>query len=52
MRTDDFFNSIEDHGTVEGIRLRKPTPGKLRFIGMIIGVVAVNLLAAWMASHS
>ena len=47
--TDEFFKKMEIHATVEGIRLRKPTHGKLRVMGTVIGVVVVVLLAAWMA---
>jgi hypothetical protein len=49
--TDEFFEKMEDHATAEGIRLRKPTRGKLRLIGTAIGVVVVILLAIWMAYH-
>ena len=51
MTTDDFFRKMEDHAAAEGLRLRKPTYGKLRLIGIAIGVVIVILLAAWMAYH-
>jgi hypothetical protein len=47
----DGFKKMEDHVKVEGIRLRKPTHGKLRIIGTAIGVVVVILLATWMAYH-
>jgi hypothetical protein len=47
--TDEFFNKMEDQATAEGIRLRKPTHGKLRLIGAAIGVVVVILLAMWLA---
>ena len=33
------------HATAEGIRLRKPTYGKLRLIGTAIGVVIVFTIA-------
>ena len=49
--TDEFFEKIQDHATAEGIRLRKPTHGKLRLIGAAIGVVVVILLAVWMRYH-
>jgi hypothetical protein len=49
--TDEFFKKMEDHATAEGIRLRKPTHGKLRLIGTAIGVVVVILLAVWVAYH-
>jgi len=52
MMTDDFFKNMEDKATAENIRFRKPTHGKLRIIGMAIGVVVVTLITAWMASHS
>jgi hypothetical protein len=48
---DEFFKKMEDHATAEGIRLRKPTHGKLRLIGTAIGVVVVILLAIWMTYH-
>jgi hypothetical protein len=47
----DFFKKMEDRGTAEGIRLRRPTHGKLRLIGTAIGVVIVILLAVWMMYH-
>ena len=49
--SDEFFKKMEDHATAEGIRLRKPTYGKLRVIGTAIGVVVVILLAVWMTYH-
>jgi hypothetical protein len=47
----EFFKKMEDHAKAEGVRLRKPTHGKLRLIGTAIGVVVVILLAVWMAYH-
>ena len=49
--TDEFFKKMEDHATAEGIRLRKPTYGKLRLMGTAIGVVVVIMLVVWMAHH-
>jgi hypothetical protein len=46
-----FVKKMEDHATAEGMRLRKPTYGRLRLIGTAIGVAVVILLAIWMARH-
>ncbi len=49
--TDEFFKRMENHAAAGGIRLRKPTRGKLRLLGTAIGVVVVILFAVWMAYH-
>jgi hypothetical protein len=42
---------MEDHTAAEAIRLHNPSNGKLRLIGIVIGVVVVILLAVWVAYH-
>jgi hypothetical protein len=49
--TDEFFKKMEHHAAAEAIRLRKPTHGKLRLIGIAIGILVVILLAVWLAHH-
>jgi hypothetical protein len=46
--TNEFYKKMEDHARTEGTRLRNPTHGKLRLIGLAIGVVVVIPLASWM----
>jgi len=46
-----FLKKMENHATAEATRLGKSNHGKLRLIGIAIGIVVVILLALWMAYH-
>jgi hypothetical protein len=46
-----FSKRIENYAAAEATRLHKRNHGKLRLIGTTLGIVAVILLALWMAYH-
>jgi len=48
---DEFSSKMESRAATEAIRLRKSNHGKLRLIGIAIGIVVVILLALWLAHH-
>jgi hypothetical protein len=47
----EFLKKMENHAMAEATRLGKSNHGKLRLIGMAIGIVVVILLVFWMAYH-
>ena len=49
--TNEFLKKMENHATREATRLGKSNLGKLRLIGIAIGIVVVVLVALWMAHH-
>ena len=49
--TDELATKMENNAAREAIRLRESNHGKLRLIGVAIGVVVVILLTLWMARH-
>jgi hypothetical protein len=49
--TSEFLRKMENHAATEATGLRKRNYGKLRLIGIAIGVVVVTLVALWMAYH-
>ncbi|MGA2902146.1 MAG: hypothetical protein ABSF40_18135 [Candidatus Acidiferrales bacterium] len=49
--TNEFLRKMENHAATEAIGLRKRNSGRLRLIGIAIGVVVVTLVALWMAYH-
>ena len=46
---DEFLKKMENQAASEATRLGKSNHGKLRLIGIAIGIVVVVLLALWMA---
>lgn len=42
---------METHAATEAIGLRKRNYGRLRIIGVAIGVVVLTLVALWIAYH-
>jgi len=48
---ENLSRKMENYAKAEGVRLRASNHGKLRLIGISIGVVLVLLLAAWLAHH-
>jgi len=49
--TDEFSRTMENYAATEAIRLRRRNYGRLRLIGIAIGIVIVILVALWMAHH-
>ena len=43
--TDEFLRKMENHAATEAIGLRKRNSGRLRLIGIAIGIVVVTLVA-------
>ena len=41
----------ENYAVAEGIRLSKRSHGKLRVVGIVIGIIVVILIAEWMVYH-
>jgi hypothetical protein len=49
--TNKFLRRMETHAATEAIGLRKRNYGRLRIIGVAIGVVVLTLVALWIAYH-
>ncbi len=49
--TNEFLRKMENHAATEAIGLRKRNYGKLRLLGIAIGIVVVTLVVFWMAYH-
>jgi hypothetical protein len=49
--TDEFLRKMENHAATEAIGLRKRNSGRLRLLGIAIGIVVVTLVGLWMAYH-
>ena len=49
--TNEFLRKMENHAATEGIGLRKRNSGRLRLLGIAIGIVVVTLVGLWMAYH-
>lgn len=49
--TNELSKRMENYVAAEGTRLRKSNRGKLRLIGIAIGILVVILLALWMANR-
>jgi hypothetical protein len=49
--TNEFLRKMENHAAAEAIGLRKRNYGRLRLLGIAIGIVVVTLVAFWMAYH-
>jgi hypothetical protein len=49
--TNKFLSKMENQVTADATRLRKRNAGKLTLIGAGIGIVAVILVALWVAYH-
>lgn len=49
--TNEFSRKMENYAATEATRLHKSSRGKLRLIGITIGILVVILLALWMTYH-
>lgn len=49
--TNGFLIKMENHAATEAVALRKRNVGKLRLIGVAIGIVVVILVAFWLTHH-
>ena len=49
--TDELSKKMENYAAAEAVRLHKSSRGKLRLIGVAIGILVVILLALWMEYH-
>ena len=47
--TNEFSKKMENYAAAEGTRLRQSSHGKLRLIGITIGIVVAILASIWMA---
>jgi hypothetical protein len=49
--TNEFLRKMENHAATEAVASRKRNFGKLRLIGIAIGIIVVILVAFWLAQH-
>ncbi len=47
--TNEFLQKMENQAATEAIRLHKSNHGRLRLIGIAIGIVVVIFAALWMS---
>jgi hypothetical protein len=49
--TEEILKKLENHTATEATILRQSSHGRLRLIGIVIGIIVVILAGFWMTHH-